>query len=555
VEERGTSPGTLVDGRFLLRRQIGGGGAAIVWLGEDLQSQTSIAVKLLHPKLRAVDSVLSRLTLEAQLLSSLDHPHIARAVAFGFDRVQPFIALEYIEGSTLQAEIGARSPMDDHFEVDMLMRLFGQLCSAVDHAHERGIVHRDLKPANVMLQATQKGATVKVLDFGIAKMIDQHPSAATTQGRMLGSVAFMSPEQARGDPVDHRTDVYALGVILQEMLTLRRVWALGDDGGPIRAYAEPMRLKGPNTPQAMFERIGQGRRPSPSSLRPALGAEVDRLIDRALAGKPEDRFPTAGALRNEAERILIGEEETLDPTFVRDPTKLYTELRTLAFQPADPAVAPVESSEVTAPNPNAAMFTPTPLVPTPHGMIVPQGQRNLLSTLLFGGGLAIGVLATMIVMRSGRGPESGAGAETQIAPTPLPIRSEPAAASPRAVADTTAAANPPEPVPSEDPPSETEPVRSPPRRAGTTQATPTAPNEAPTEAAKPSVPWGQLESLLSKGSSDPEKLDELSKRILELSKDVHDETARKKIHRLLSTNLGNPEVLAGALKELRKALE
>lgn len=551
MTEQGTSPGTLIDGRYLLRRQIGGGGAAIVWLGEDLKGQTPIAVKLLHPKLRAVDSVLSRLTLEAQLLSSLDHPNIARAVSFGLDRIQPFIALEYIEGSTLQAEIGARSPIDDHFDHDLLSRLFGQLCSAVDHAHGLGIVHRDLKPANVMLQATSEGAVVKVLDFGIAKMIDQHPSAATTQGRMLGSVAFMSPEQARGDPVDHRTDVFALGVILQELLTLRRVWALDDEGRPVRAYAEPMRLKGQNTPQAMFERIANGRRPRPSELRPELGQEVDALIDRALATRPEDRFPSAAALKAAVEEVLAGREDTLEPTFVRDPTKLYTELRTQAYQPADPTFVPL--AETTSPSPNPAMFTPAPLFPTPHGMMLPKPARSPLAPLLFGGGgLAIGILATLVMVRLTQRP---AASELPVQPAPALLTDAPSNA-PRAVAERDRA---PEPAPPEDTPApaipqEQPPTRTPGRRAPPTKE-PSTGAGAPAEPERPAVPWARLEALLAAGSREPDKLDELSKQLQSHAQRVTDTGKQKKIVRLAQTHGGDTAVLSRALQELRGALE
>lgn len=556
MDEQGTSPGTLVDGRFLLRRQIGGGGAAIVWLGEDLQDHSPIAVKLLHPKLRAVDSVLSRLSLEARLLSELDHPNIARAVAFGFDRVQPFIALEYIEGSTLQAEIGARSPLDDHFDFDLLLRLFGQLCSAVEHAHSLGIVHRDLKPANVMLQATENGAVIKVLDFGIAKMIDQHPSAATTKGRTLGSVAFMSPEQARGDLVDHRTDVFALGVILQEMLTLRRVWALGDDGGPVRAYAEPMRMKGPNTAQAMFQRIAEGERPRASILRPTLDPEVDRLIDQALAARPEDRFQSAGALREAADRLFAGKEETLDPTFVRDPTKLHTELRTQMYRPSEPSVTSVPQPEVQTTSPNPAMFTPTPLLPTPHGMTMPKPKRNILGTLLFVGGLAIGVLATLVVVRTSQGPRTveratGSGPD-QAKVTPLSAPSAPRAV--RGIAE-----------PNKDPPHLTEPTEAEPApeasnsRAGLkrppTPKEPTTSTESPATPDRPAVPWSQLEALLAEGAGSQSKMDELSKRILEHAERVTDENEKKSIKRIIATSPGDPAALASGLRKLRKALE
>ncbi len=294
-----TQPGGLVDGRFLLKHQLGGGGAATVWAATDLHHNRDVALKLLHPRYRGIAEAHERLAREASLLASFTHPHIARAQAFELDRAQPYFVMTLIQGESLEDELAARSTVDDFFGWGELLRVVGQICSAVDYAHAHEVVHRDLKPSNIMLDSTTAPPDVRVLDFGIAKLlggVSQHP---TTQGRVMGTGFYMAPEQARGDPLDRRADLFSLGVVVFEMVTLRRAWVRSDRGGPVRAFAEAARRNEFNTPSAILSRIARETRPRASDFRPGLSAALDSAITWALAIEPDDRPPSAKAFFDE----------------------------------------------------------------------------------------------------------------------------------------------------------------------------------------------------------------------------------------------------------------
>jgi serine/threonine protein kinase len=288
------APGVVLGGRFRLQAPLGGGGAAAVWQAHDLEADVAVAVKLLHPKFRAHAGVRARLAQEARLLAEFQHPHLARAVAFALEAEAPYFVLELVRGVSVEEELAERSPAGRHFTTQDFLQMVGQLAGAVDYAHARGVVHRDLKPANVML--AKEG--VKVLDFGIAKLLEvTDPTFATTQGRVLGSGFYMAPEQALGfGSLTPRVDIFALGGMVYELLTLRRAWARSADGGPLLAFAQPLRLHEHNRPGVVLTRMADGPRPKVTALRPDLPPEVDDAVARALAPRPEARFETAGAL-------------------------------------------------------------------------------------------------------------------------------------------------------------------------------------------------------------------------------------------------------------------
>ena len=271
-----------------------------------------VALKLLHPRFRMRSDGRERLGKEAEALASLDHPHVARAYAVDMDAEQPHLVMELVEGVGLDVDIGSRAGADRHYEDDELRRVLGQLCSAVSAAHAKGIIHRDLKPANVVVARRDGQLSVKILDFGLAKWLERD-EPQTTQGRVLGSLSFMSPEQASGRPVDHRTDIFALGVLFFEMVTLRRVWARGEIGEPLRAYAEAVQPNPYNTPEGLAARIAADPRPTASRFRAGVRPEVDRLLERAMAIVPEDRFDAADAFLQALPDVLCDE---FPPTMV-----------------------------------------------------------------------------------------------------------------------------------------------------------------------------------------------------------------------------------------------
>lgn len=284
-------PGVVVDRRYRLRERLGGGGMAAVWRAEDLDERRFVALKLLHPRHRVDSHARDRLRREARLLIGFDHPNLARAYRVRLDHQEPYLVLELIDGETLESEIGDRAEVGHHFSSAEILSISEQLVAAVTYAHQRSVIHRDLKPSNVMLARGQ----VKILDFGIAKILQDaaEGAAATTCGRILGSSFYMAPEQASGREVDARTDIFSLGVILFEMLTLRRAWVKNARGGPVRAFAEPARANEFNAPGAIVDRICKAPRPRPTVFRSTLPRAVDRVIMRAMDADPLARHAHA----------------------------------------------------------------------------------------------------------------------------------------------------------------------------------------------------------------------------------------------------------------------
>src|SRR5262252_3527896 len=218
-------------GAYEVTSPLGSGGMGEVYRARDTNLKRDVALKTLPPALANDADRLARFQREAEVLASLNHPNIAQI--YGFERSEgtTALAMELVEGPTLEDRIS-----QDRTTVEEALRIANQLADALAAAHERGIVHRDLKPANIKLRSD---GTVKVLDFGIAKALDSRattgpgPAALTTPamteaGMVLGTAAYMSPEQARGKPVDRRTDIWAFGCVLYEMLTGRPAF-LGED--------------------------------------------------------------------------------------------------------------------------------------------------------------------------------------------------------------------------------------------------------------------------------------------------------------------------------------
>jgi serine/threonine protein kinase len=224
-------PGTRL-GPYEILAPIGAGGMGEVWRARDARLQRDVALKIL-PELMAADGDrLARFQREAQALAALNHPHIAQIYGYEEAGGVRALAMELVPGEDLAARL-ARGPIP----VDEALPIARQVAEALEAAHEKGIVHRDLKPANVKLDAEGR---VKVLDFGIAKAVAGEGTAApatstptvmptvthsgTAAGMILGTAAYMSPEQARGKTVDRRTDVWSFGALLYEMLTGRRAF-------------------------------------------------------------------------------------------------------------------------------------------------------------------------------------------------------------------------------------------------------------------------------------------------------------------------------------------
>lgn len=274
--------GRTIAGNFRITSLIGAGAMGDVYQAQQLSLGKDVALKLLRRELLIDETLRKRFELEAKNASSLNHPNCIQIIDFGRDGDLLFIAMEYLKGSDLCRTMETQWP----FPLERTVHIFDQVLAALEEAHEHGIVHRDLKPANVMLVSRRGDPDfVKVCDFGIAKADGTHSSWAeglTMKGLICGTPEYMSPEQARGERLDGRSDLYAAGVVLYQMLT-----------GEV-----PFKSSSPVALLSMH----LGEMPAPPSLRkPGLDipARLEELVLRALEKDPAKRPQTAAEFREE----------------------------------------------------------------------------------------------------------------------------------------------------------------------------------------------------------------------------------------------------------------
>jgi serine/threonine protein kinase len=301
--------GSQID-HFTLKELLGQGGFGTVYRAVETETGRECAVKFLRrgpPDQYDRADRQSRFEREANILMALKHPSIPRAFGCNLQRAPIYVAQEFIRGTTLEHEIYERVKAGRHkFTLEEAVQLLSKIARAVHYANEMGVVHRDLKPANVMLVSNKKDR-VKVLDFGIAKIMTSDSSKGTTQGRVLGTVSVMSPEQLQGLPdIDQRADVFALGVLTFEILTLRRCWARAGDGSPLLFGAS--RDAGPNEYAQIMRRIcTSGAQPKIIDFRDDLivrhARRLDEIIGKALRVDRNERTQSALQLAHELETV------------------------------------------------------------------------------------------------------------------------------------------------------------------------------------------------------------------------------------------------------------
>jgi serine/threonine protein kinase len=281
--------GEILGNRYRLLEEAGSGGMAWVYLGEDLLDGRKVAVKVLYPQYTEDMAYIQRFTREAKLAQGLDDPHIVRVLNYGSDRDVHYLVMEYIEGKDLKEILQIRG----HLPYQEALSIVSQVAEALRRANERGIVHRDIKPQNLMV--TTKGTT-KVLDFGIARV---RALPSLTQSGFVGSPYYISPEQAMGENVDIRSDIYSLGVVSYEMLTNSLPFHAGSPWAIISQHI----ASAPST--TLLEQV-------------AVPRVVTQLVLKAMSKRPEDRFQSPEELLQAIQAVMDGKEL---PT-VRPPSSL-----------------------------------------------------------------------------------------------------------------------------------------------------------------------------------------------------------------------------------------
>src|SRR5258706_1777052 len=282
-------------GHYRIERTLGKGAMGVVYEGLDMRLHRKVAIKTII-KAEQGDTMAqeysSRFLREAQAVARLNHPNIVHVYDFGEEDDISFIVMEYINGRDLKSVFEAK----DRFELKENLRLICELLDGLDFAHNAGVVHRDIKPANLMIDSQRR---LKLTDFGVARLTDVERTRVelTQAGTMVGTPAYMSPEQVQGGQIDHRTDIFSAGVVLYQMLTGQKPF----EGGAF----------------TVAKRIVESEPPPPSSIERSLSPELDRIVARALAKLPEQRYSRARefaqALRRafDVRSVVDPDEETI----------------------------------------------------------------------------------------------------------------------------------------------------------------------------------------------------------------------------------------------------
>jgi serine/threonine protein kinase len=338
----------IANNRYQLRDLLGEGGMASVHLAHDTVLDRPVAIKTLHTELGREQAFRERFRREAQAVAKLTHTNIVSVFDTGEDNLDgmtmPYIVMEYVEGRPLGSVLDEDVRQFGAMPADKALKITADVLAALEISHEMGLVHRDIKPGNVMM--TKRGV-VKVMDFGIARAMQSGVTSMTQTGMVVGTPQYLSPEQALGRGVDARSDLYSVGIMLFQLVTGRL---------PFEA----------DSPLAIAYAHVQEEPVVPSSINRSLPPAVDALIARALKKNPNERFPSAEAMRTECLRVAASFQAAAPSIVPGAQTSSGAGVGSAVFPPVDqgtPApTGPVQTPYQQTPNPYG---TPPPSTPAP----------------------------------------------------------------------------------------------------------------------------------------------------------------------------------------------
>lgn len=326
-------------GKYRIEREIGRGATGVVYLGHDDELNRRVAIKVLEipDTVQGADrrEMIERFRREARAAAAVSHPNVAAIYEVGTQGDTNYIAMEYCEGPTVRDMLSMQGP----FSKPYALNIAGQVLDALQAAHDAGIYHRDIKPDNIVV--SPKGV-VKVTDFGIARAFDD--IKLTRTGTMVGTPAYMSPEQILGKPTDHRTDIFSVGILLHEMLTGRRPF----EGSTITEITHSIAYEEPK-------------------LSPTLGPPLDAVIAKALSKEPENRFQSAREMSLAIQgKVPVQMQQAQQASYAQPQSAQYG--ATIVGTP--PAPAPPQPYSVPAP---PQPYSPNPPMHQPAFQVPPSG--------------------------------------------------------------------------------------------------------------------------------------------------------------------------------------